>query len=145
MLWRALISVDRSWLSCIVFQSVLLVLRIAPGHSKLAWWCGLVFGLICRFIPTSRRPVSHVALESIFLGCQDFSPSICEQILISLKLLLLLFEAPRSGHKPAREALLLYGVLRHAEFIVAEAYIVFGGGACSCPPPGIRPSPVRLG
>ena len=73
-------------------------------------------------------PVSRLALESVFLGCQDFSPSICEQVLISLKLLLLLFQAPRSGHKPALEVLLLYGVIRHAEFVVAEANLVFGGG-----------------
>ena len=72
-------------------------------------------------------PVSHVALESVFLGCQDLSPPICEQVLVSLELLLLLFQAPRSGHKSAFEALLLYGVLRHAELVVAEANLVFGG------------------
>ena len=88
----------------------------------------MAFGLICHFIPTTRWPVSRVALESIFLGCQDFCPSVCEQVLISLELLLLLFQAPRSGHKPALEALLLYGVLRHAELVVAEANLVFGGG-----------------
>ena len=66
-----------------------------------------------------------MALESIFLGCQDFNPSVCEQVLISLELLLLLFQAPRSGHKPALDALLLYGVLRHAELVVAEANLVF--------------------
>ena len=69
-----------------------------------------------------------VALESIFLGCQYFSPSLCEQILIILELLLFLFHASCSGHKLALEALLLYGILRHAEFIVAEAHLVFGGG-----------------
>ena len=68
-----------------------------------------------------------VALESIFLGCQDFSPSVCEQILISLELLLLLFQASCSGYKPALKALLLYGILRYAELIVAEAHLVFGG------------------
>ena len=88
----------------------------------------MVFGLICRFIPALRRPVSRVALESIFLGCQDFCPSICEQVLISLKLLLLLLQASRSGNKSALEALLLRGVLRHAELVVAEANLVFGGG-----------------
>ena len=67
-------------------------------------------------------------VESVFLGCQDLGPSVYEQILISLELLLLLFQAPRSGHKPALEALLLYGILRHVEFIVAEAHLVFGGG-----------------
>ena len=69
-----------------------------------------------------------LALESIFLGCQDFSPSVYEQILISLELLLLLFQASCGGYKPALEALLLYGILRHAEFIIAEAHLVFRGG-----------------
>ena len=70
-----------------------------------------------------------MALESIFLGCQDFCPSVCEQILIiSLKLLLLLLQASHSGNKPALEALLLRGVLGHAELVVAEANLVFGGG-----------------
>ena len=67
------------------------------------------------------------AVESVFLGCQDLGPSICEQMLISLELLLLLFQASCSGYKPALEALLLYGILRHVEFIVAEAHLVFGG------------------
>ena len=69
-----------------------------------------------------------VVLKSIFLGCQDFSPSIREQVLISLELLLLLFQAPHSGHKPTLEALLLYGILRHAELVIAEANLVFRGG-----------------
>ena len=69
-----------------------------------------------------------MALESIFLGCQDFCPSVFEQVLIILELLLLLFQAPCSGHKPVLEVLLLHGVLRHAELVVAEANLVFGGG-----------------
>ena len=69
-----------------------------------------------------------VALESIFLGCQDFCPSICEQVLISLKLLLLLLQASRSGNKPTLEALLLHGIFGHAELVIAEANLVFGGG-----------------
>ena len=69
-----------------------------------------------------------MALESVFLGCQDFSPSVYEQVMISLELLLLLLQAPRSGYKPTLEALLLHGILRHAEFVVAEADLVFGGG-----------------
>ena len=69
-----------------------------------------------------------MALESIFLGSQDFYPSICEQVLISLELLLLLLQASRSGNKPALEALLLRGILRHAELIVAEANLVLRGG-----------------
>ena len=69
-----------------------------------------------------------MALESIFLSCQDFSPSVCEQVLISLELLLLLFQAPRSGHEPALKALMLHGILGHAELVVAEANLVFRGG-----------------
>ena len=69
-----------------------------------------------------------MALESIFLGFQDFCPSVCEQILISLELLLLLLQASRSGNKPALEALLLCGVFGYAELVVAEANLVFGGG-----------------
>ena len=67
-------------------------------------------------------------LKSVFLGRQDLSPSISEQILISLKLLLFFLQALCSGYKPALEALLLHGILRHAEFVVAEANLVFGGG-----------------
>ena len=104
------------------------VLSIAPGRSKLAWGCRLVFGLICRFILTSRRPVSRVALESIFLGCQDFCPSVCEQVFVSLKLLLLLLQASRSRNKPALEALLLYRVFGYAKLVVSEANLVFEGG-----------------
>ena len=59
--------------------------------------------------------------------------------------MLLLLQASRSGNKPALEALLLRGVLRYAELGVAEANLVFGGGAFSCPPPDIRQSPVHLG
>ena len=51
------------------------------------------------------------ALESVFLGCQNLGPSVCEQILISLKLLLLFLQAFCSGYKPALEALLLDGIL----------------------------------
>ena len=42
------------------------------------------------FYPGHEVAGQRVALESVFLGCQDFSPSICEQVLISLELLLLL-------------------------------------------------------
>ena len=66
-------------------------------------------------------------LESVFLGRQDFSPSVCEQILIILELLLLLFQASCSGYKRSLEALLLYGILWYAEFVVTEAHLVFGG------------------
>ena len=66
-------------------------------------------------------------LESVFLDRQDFGPSVCEQILLSLELLLLLFQASCSGYKPALEALLLYGILWYAEFVITEAHLVFGG------------------
>ena len=38
------------------------------------------------------------SLEAVLLGFQDVSPSIIEKILVSLKLLLLLFQAPCSGY-----------------------------------------------
>ena len=43
-------------------------------------------------------------------------------------MLLLLFQASCSGYKPALEALLLYGLLWYAAFVVTEAHLVFGGG-----------------
>ena len=49
-------------------------------------------------------------------------------MLISLKLLLLFLQAICRGHKPALEAPLFDGILWYGEFIVAEAYLVFGGG-----------------
>ena len=79
-----------SWLSCFVFQYILQVLPVAPGRSVLAWGCGLVFGLISRFIPATGWPDSRLALGSVSLGCQDFSPPICEQVSIILELLPLL-------------------------------------------------------
>ena len=121
-------SVDRSWLSYFVFQNILQVLPVALGRSVSTWGCGLVFGLVSRFIPATGWPVSRLAFEPIFLGCQDFSPSICEQVLISLELLLLLLQAPRRGNKPALEALLLYGVFGYAELVVVEGNLVFGDG-----------------
>ena len=48
--------------------------------------------------------------------------------MISLELLLLLLQAPRSGSKSALEALLLHGILGHAELVVDEANVIFGGG-----------------
>ena len=41
---------------------------------------------------------------------------------------MLLLQAPCSGYKPTLEALLLHGILRHAELVVAEANLVFGWG-----------------
>ena len=77
-------SVDRSWLSCFVFQNILQVLPVAPSRSVSVWGCELVSGLISCFIPATGWPVSRLAFESILLGYQDFSPSICEQVLIIL-------------------------------------------------------------
>ena len=68
------------------------------------------------------------AVESIFLGGQDLGPSVHEKILVSFELLLLPLQAPRSGHEPSLEADLFHGIFRHAEFGIAEAYLVFGGG-----------------
>lgn len=67
-------------------------------------------------------------VESIFLGGQDLGPSVSEQILVSFELPLLLLQAPRGGHKPSLKANLLRGILRHAEFIIAEDHLVFAGG-----------------
>ena len=65
-------------------------------------------------------------LESVFLGRQNLGPSVCEQILISLELLLLLFQASCSGYKPVLEALPLDGILQHDEFFIAKAHLIFG-------------------
>ena len=45
--------------------------------------------------------------------------------MISLRLLLFFLEAFYSGYKPALEALLLDGILRHDKFFVTEAHLVF--------------------
>ena len=67
------------------------------------------------------------ALEAVFFGCQDISPSVNEQILFSLKLLLLLFQAPCSGYQLALEALLLKRFLRQDEILSAEARLILRG------------------
>ena len=77
-------SVDRSWLSCFIVQNILQVVPVTLSHSVSAWGCRLVSGLVSHFVPSTGWLVSRLAFESIFLGCQDFSPSICEQVLISL-------------------------------------------------------------
>ena len=66
------------------------------------------------------------ATKAVFLGGQDFSPSIIEQILVSLKLLLLLFQAPCSCYELALEVLLLQRFLRHDENVGAEAHLILG-------------------
>ena len=68
------------------------------------------------------------AVESLCFGGQDLGPPVHEQILVSFKLLLLPLPAPCRGHEPLLEANLFHGILRHAEFSIAEAYLVFGGG-----------------
>ena len=67
-------------------------------------------------------------LESVFLGCQDFSPSVSELILISLKLLLFFLQALCSGYKPALEALLFDEILWHGKFVIAEAHLILREG-----------------
>ena len=67
------------------------------------------------------------ALEAVFFGCQDISPSVDEQILLSLKLLLFLFQAPCSGYELKLKALLLQRILGHDEVFVAEACLLLGG------------------
>ena len=62
-------SIDRSWLSCFIFQNNLQVLPVALSRSVSAWGCGLVSGLISHFIPATGWPVSRLAFESIFLAC----------------------------------------------------------------------------
>ena len=66
------------------------------------------------------------ATKAVFLGGQDFSPSIIEQILVSLKLLLFLFQAPRSGDKLSLEAFWFEGFLWDDKIFVTEAHILFG-------------------
>ena len=46
--------------------------------------------------------------------------------MVSLKLLLLLFQAPCRSYQPALEALLLEGLFGYDEVFVAEAYLIFG-------------------
>ena len=65
------------------------------------------------------------ALEAVFFGCQDISPSVDEQILFGLKLLLFLFQAPRGGDELSLEAFLFEGFLWDDEVIVTKANILF--------------------
>ena len=69
-----------------------------------------------------------LGFESVFLGRQDFGSSVCEQVLVSLELLLLLLQASCSGDKPALEALLLYGILWYAEFVITRLTLSSEGG-----------------
>ena len=46
--------------------------------------------------------------------------------MVSLKLLLFLFQAPCSGYQPALKALLLKGFLRHDKVFVADAHLILG-------------------
>ena len=66
-------------------------------------------------------------LEAVFFSCQDISPSVDEQILFGLKLLLFLFQAPCGGYELKLKALLLQGILRHDEVFVAEARLLLRG------------------
>ena len=67
------------------------------------------------------------ASKVVFFGGQDCGPSIIEQVLVSLKLLLLLFQAPCHSYQPALEALLLERILRHDEVFVAKDCLLLGG------------------
>ena len=53
------------------------------------------YGLECLIIELGQQLALRVTLfwplEAVFFGCQDISPSVIEQILVSLKLPLLLF------------------------------------------------------
>ena len=66
-------------------------------------------------------------LEAVFFRCQDVSPSVDEQVLFGLKLLLLLFQAPCGGYELKLKALLLQRILRHDEVFAAEACLLLGG------------------
>ena len=68
------------------------------------------------------------AVESVFFGGHYLGPPVHEQILVSFKLLLLPLQAPCRGHESSLEANLFHWVFRHAEFVIVEAYLVFGGG-----------------
>ena len=46
--------------------------------------------------------------------------------MISLKLLLLLFQAPCSGYQPALKVLLLEGFLRHDNVFITEGNLILG-------------------
>ena len=67
------------------------------------------------------------AVEAIFLGCQDVSPSVDEQVLFSLKLPLFLFQAPCSGYELKLKALLLERILRHDEVFISKACLLLRG------------------
>ena len=58
------------------------------------------------------------ALDTVFLGCQDISPSVDEQVLFGLNLLLFLFQAPCGGDEPPPEAFLFEGFLWDYEIFV---------------------------
>ena len=47
------------------------------------------------------------ALAAVFFSCQDISPSVDEQILFGLKLLLFLSQAPCTGYELKLKGLLL--------------------------------------
>ena len=66
------------------------------------------------------------ALEAVFFGCQDISPSVDEQVLFGFKLLLSLLQAPCGGYELKLEVLLLERILRHDEVFVVEACLLLG-------------------
>ena len=48
--------------------------------------------------------------------------------MFGLKLLLLPLQTLCSGYESSPKANLFHWVFRHAEFVIVEAYLVFGGG-----------------
>ena len=68
------------------------------------------------------------AVESILFGGQYLGPPIHQQVLVSLKLLLLPLQAPCRGHELSLEANLFHWIIRHAEFVIAQAYSSSEGG-----------------
>ena len=85
----------------VVRAGVRLVVSLCPGHVVVGQpHCTLVGRAPVHrhqtVVTVALRVAFGWSLEAIFLGCQDISPSFIEQIMISLKLLLLLFQAPCS-------------------------------------------------
>ena len=94
-------------------------------------YCALVMK-VCMLPPLmGEQLASGVAFGGAFefklFSREDLGPSVGQQVLISLKLLLLFLEAVGRGDKPAFKTLLFDGILRHDEFVVVEACLVSGG------------------
>ena len=66
-------------------------------------------------------------VEFVLFGGQYLGPPILYRIVVSCELLLFPLQAPCCSHEPSLEANLFHWIFRHAEFVVAEAYLVLGG------------------